>query len=84
MDYLEVAQTLENHVKGNGGSRDWESFTDYEMFTDPYLLAVQQRMIELTTGVPMRNSLCWSDIDQEISHYVVELRQQANGTTTIR
>ena len=84
MDYVEVAQTLVNHVKGNGVNRDWESFTDYEIFTDPYLLAVQQRMIELTPGVPIRNSLCWSDIDQEMSDYVVALRQRANGTTALR
>ncbi len=78
MTYLEVATTLENFQKGTGGKWDWEAYTEYAKFQDPYLLSIQEYMIDVTSGALHRNSLLPCKVDEQIEQYIFELKRKAS------
>ena len=76
MTYLEVAQTLENFLEGDGDKWDWDNYTLGTTFKDPYLLQLQARMASLGNEYPpvSRDHYCGPEGIVVIRGYIQELR----------
>jgi hypothetical protein len=79
MDYLEVAQILENFIEGRGGEWDWDDYISGMKFNDPYLRSIQERMALLTNEFPptSKGQYCGPAGTEVMRRYIDDLRAKA-------
>jgi len=77
--YTDVAKMLENFVDGTGGQWDWDDYISLLSYPDdPYLQAVQERMINLSSEFPSGGQgYCGEEGLAVIRDYVRDLRHRA-------
>ena len=78
MTYGEVADTLEAFVEGRSGQWDWDNYMSATFFTDPYLIEIQKRIINLSDEFPAERGkgFCGPEGYRVIRDYVREIRKR--------
>jgi hypothetical protein len=79
-EYSELADVIERLVNGTSPPVEWDAYTLGKTYTDPFLVAVQRRMISVSFDFPPGSSRGYTNAAglRILKDLVVELRSRAS------